>query len=75
MAGEGAPNCAQIQKNFLQSGMGGGVWKPRIHNSPAPPAKACGLTALAIVPSRAHVLCARAAGSRVQAGVRAAQAR
>lgn len=76
MAGEGAPNCAQIQKKkkTLQSGMGG-VWKPRIHNSPAPPARAGGPTALATVPSRMHVLCARAATPRVPADVRAAQAR
>lgn len=63
MAGEGAPNCAQIQKKkSLAERDGGGLWKTRIHNSPAPPARARGPAALATVPSGARVLCARASG-------------
>lgn len=76
MAGEGAPNCAQIQKNFLQSGMRGGECGSQGYTTLPPlPLKPAGSRLWRLSPSRAHVLCARAADPRVQDGVKAAQDR
>lgn len=76
MAGEGAPNCAQIQKTPCREGLGVGECGSQGYSTLPPlPLGPAGPRLWRLSPSRAHVLCARAAGPPVPAGVKAAQAR